>query len=140
MAPVDAYEIPDRMRRAVHLRTPADTFPYSSNTTGDVDLDHTDPYHPTPASRSERHWSTRMGNLAPLGRFGHRIKTHGHWTLKQPFDGIHLWRDPHGQIYLVDHTGSHHTTRPGHPAGPAHPFDPDIDIHPTDTPIDTDFT
>ena len=31
---------------------------------------------------------------------------------------------------------THHTTRPGHPAGPAHPFDPDIDIHPTDTHID----
>ena len=26
-APVDAYEIPDRHRQAVHLMTPADTFP-----------------------------------------------------------------------------------------------------------------
>ena len=31
-APVDAYEIPDRHRQAVHLRTPADIFPHSSNT------------------------------------------------------------------------------------------------------------
>ena len=30
-APADAYEIPDRLREAVHLRTPADTFPYSSD-------------------------------------------------------------------------------------------------------------
>ena len=51
-APVDAYEIPDRLRRAVHLRTPADTFPYSSNTSPDVDIDHTravEPLEPTQA-------------------------------------------------------------------------------------------
>lgn len=31
MAPVDAYEIPDRHRQAVHLMTPADVFPFSSS-------------------------------------------------------------------------------------------------------------
>ena len=30
-APVDAYEIPDRHRQAVHLMTPADTFPFASS-------------------------------------------------------------------------------------------------------------
>ena len=30
-APVDAYEIPDRHRQAVHLISPADTFPFSSS-------------------------------------------------------------------------------------------------------------
>ena len=30
MAPVDAYEIPDRHRRAVQILTPADTFPYGA--------------------------------------------------------------------------------------------------------------
>jgi hypothetical protein len=30
-APVDAYEIPERHGQAVHLMTPADTFPFSSN-------------------------------------------------------------------------------------------------------------
>ncbi len=24
----------------------------------------------------------------------------------QPFPGILIWRDPHGRIYLVDHTGT----------------------------------
>jgi len=43
-APVDAYEIPDRLREAVRLRTPADTFPYASNTGRRMDPDHTDPY------------------------------------------------------------------------------------------------
>ena len=36
----------------------------------------------------------------------HRIKTHGHWQVRQPFPGIYVWRDPHGALYLVDHTGT----------------------------------
>ena len=32
MAPVDAYEIPDRHRQAVQILTPADTFPYGACT------------------------------------------------------------------------------------------------------------
>ena len=36
----------------------------------------------------------------------HRIKTHGHWSVQQPFPGIYVWRDPHGAYYLVDHTGT----------------------------------
>jgi hypothetical protein len=32
LAPVDAYEIPDRHRQAVHLMTPADTFPWGVST------------------------------------------------------------------------------------------------------------
>ena len=31
-SPVDAYEIPERHRQAVHLMTPADTFPFASCT------------------------------------------------------------------------------------------------------------
>ena len=58
---------------------------------------------------------TRAGNLAPLGRHAHRIKTHGRWTVRQPFEGIYLWRDPHGQLYLVDHTGTHPVGRPDTP-------------------------
>jgi hypothetical protein len=36
----------------------------------------------------------------------HRIKTHGGWQVQQPFPGIYVWRDPHGEFYLVDHTGT----------------------------------
>jgi hypothetical protein len=36
----------------------------------------------------------------------HRPKTFGRWTVKQPFPGIYLWRDPYGALYLVDHTGT----------------------------------
>jgi len=39
-APVDSYEIPDRHRQAVHLMTPADIFPFSTNTSRDMQVDH----------------------------------------------------------------------------------------------------
>ena len=44
MAPVDAYEIPDRHRQAVHLMTPADTFPYGSSLSRPMQVDHTIPH------------------------------------------------------------------------------------------------
>ncbi|MBY9076116.1 hypothetical protein K1X13_14870 [Nocardioides sp. WL0053] len=91
-AAVDAYEVPDRLREAVHLRTPADVFPYASNTSRRMDLDHTRPYRHT-ASAGQ----TGMDNLGPLGRFHHRVRTHGNWAVEQPFPGIYLWRAPHGR-------------------------------------------
>jgi hypothetical protein len=102
-APVDGYEIPDRHRQAVHLMTPADTFPFASNTTRSKQIDHTEPY---------RHGEDRppgqsgVGNYGPMTTFHHRIKTFGRWTVKQPFPGVYLWRDAHGALYLVDHTGT----------------------------------
>jgi hypothetical protein len=41
----------------------------------------------------------------------HRLKTFGRWTIKQPFPGMYLWRDPHGALYLVDHTGTRRLPR-----------------------------
>ena len=43
-APVDSYEIPDRHRQAVHLMTPADTFPFASSLSRKKQVDHTIPY------------------------------------------------------------------------------------------------
>jgi hypothetical protein len=43
LAPVDAYEIPERHRRAVRLMTPADTFPFSTSLDPDQ-VDHTVPF------------------------------------------------------------------------------------------------
>jgi hypothetical protein len=140
-APADGYEIPDRHRRAVRLRTPADCFPYSCDTTSQVDVDHTRPYDHTAVASSggEQTLQSRLENYGPLGRFHHRIKTHGTWTLRQPFDGLYLWRDPHGQVYLVDHTGTHKITPSGATSGAATSYDPDIDVIPTDTVIEVDF-
>ncbi|QWZ08338.1 hypothetical protein KRR39_00085 [Nocardioides panacis] len=90
------------------------------------------PYDATRTGGPEKQWATRIGNLGPLTRTHHRIKTHGHWTLRQPFPGIYLWRDPHGLLYLQDHTGTH-------PVGTARTHDPDLDLYPTDLLIETDL-
>jgi hypothetical protein len=107
-APVDGYEIPDAMREQVHLRTPAEVFPYSGATGRRVDLDHTIPYQPVDDSGPPG--QTSPGNLGPLGRRAHRAKTHGGWQVQQPFPGIYLWRSPTGRHYLVDHTGTRRIT------------------------------
>jgi len=99
--PVDAYEIPDRHRRAVHLMTPADTFPFANDTTRNKQIDHTEAY-----VRGGPNGQSRIGNYGPMTTFHHRIKTHGGWDVKQPFPGIYLWRDRSGAVYLVDHTGT----------------------------------
>jgi hypothetical protein len=102
-APVDAWEIPERHRRAVRLLTPADTFPFAAATVNQADgwsstqVDHTIPYPDGPSA---------IGNYGPMTTQHHMIKTHGGWAVAQPFPGIYLWRDPHGAVYLVDHTGT----------------------------------
>ena len=107
-APVDAYEIPERHRRAVQLMTPADTFPYASSLVPDQ-IDHTIAYQHGPDAKGAG--QSRIGNYGPMTTPHHRIKTFGKWTVKQPFPGLYLFRDPHGAIYLVDHTGTRTLTR-----------------------------
>ncbi|MBA3309019.1 MAG: HNH endonuclease [Nocardioidaceae bacterium] len=104
-APVDGYEVPDRLREATHLRSPVDAFPYGTNTTRRKDHDHTDPY--IDPGDGGPPGQTRLDNLSPLTRFHHRIKTHGRWQVQQPFNGVFVWRSPHGRLFLVDHTGTH---------------------------------
>ena len=110
LAPVDGYEIPDRHRKAVHLMTPADTFPYSSGTSRSRQIDHTEAYVHGAAARGAG--QSRIGNYGPMAQSHHRIKTFGNWQVRQPFPGIYLWRDPHGATYLVDHTGTRRVDRP----------------------------
>jgi hypothetical protein len=85
------------------MMTPADTFPFATATVNRVggwssmQIDHTVPHSDGPSA---------IGNYGPLTIQHHRLKTHGHWDVAQPFPGIYLWRDPHGTVYLVDHTGT----------------------------------
>ena len=53
------------------------------------------------------------------------------------FVGIWLWRDPYGQIYLVDHTGTHKVTKPGTSAGAA-TDGPELTMHVSDVPVEYD--
>lgn len=105
-APVDSWEIPDRHREAVRLMTPADRFPWATATVNQsggwtgMQIDHTEPWRPGRPDQS------RIGNYGPLTQRHHNLKSHGGWQVQQPFPGIYVWRDPHGGLYLVDHTGT----------------------------------
>ena len=104
-APVDGYEVPDRLREAMHLRSPVDVFPYATNTSRRKEADHSDPY--VDPGDGGPPGQTRLDNLAPMVTFHHRIKTHSRWQVRQVFNGVFVWRSPHGRCYLVDSTGTH---------------------------------
>src|SRR3954468_15701353 len=104
--PVDAYEVPHPMREALRLARPSSVFPFSRTGTGSPDWDHTHPY--LDPGRGGPPGQTRTGNLGPMIRFGHRVKTHGRgWRHRQPSPGVYLWRTPHGYWYRVDADGTH---------------------------------
>ena len=73
-APVDSYEIPARIAEHLRLRQPMDVFPHAAGGSRRTDLDHTTPYlHP---QRGGPPGQTAVGNLGPLVRYHHRVKTH----------------------------------------------------------------
>ena len=100
---VDAYEIPGRIRERVKLTHPVELFPYGScETRRTMDLDHIQPYDPLGPPGQ-----TSTGNLAPLGRFGHRVKTHGHgWKVHRIDPETLEWTTPNGFSFHVTPTGT----------------------------------
>src|SRR5215207_8339707 len=104
MPPVDAYEVPRRIREAMFLRTPASCFPFSARVGRRVDLDHTVPYRPP--DRGGPPGQTAVGNLGALSRSEHRLKTHNRWRVRQPEPGVYLWRSPTKAHYLVTNAGT----------------------------------
>ncbi|WP_152362330.1 hypothetical protein [Microlunatus speluncae] len=102
--PVDAYEIPDRHKRQVRLRHPASTFPWSTATNA-LDLDHVLPY--VGRQRAGPPGQTRIDRLTPNARTEHRAVTHGGWQRRSPEPGTMIYRDPYGELYLTNHTGTH---------------------------------
>jgi hypothetical protein len=105
ITPVDSYEIPDKIRTAVTMRSPVDMFPYGNQPSRRCDLDHTDPYDHSPTGPPGR---TRVDNLAPLARKPHRAKTARAWQLTQ-YEGGWLERtSPAGYHYA---TGPYGTLR-----------------------------
>jgi hypothetical protein len=97
---VDAYEIPQRIRRQVILRDTYEVFPYSARSARNQDLDHTIPF------REGAEGQTRASNLGPLSRKAHRGKTHGGWQLEQPKPGVFHWESPGGYHYRVNRNGT----------------------------------
>jgi len=107
-SPVDAYETPTAIAEALHLRTPADIFPHATHLGRGKDKDHTVPF--VSPDNGGPPGQTHLGNLGPLHRFHHRIRTHGRWRLKQPEPGVYLWRSPHGQLLLRTRYGTRDVT------------------------------
>lgn len=99
--PVDAYEIPARLRRHLAERVPGSLFPWSGSMTG-LDLDHTRPYDHGDGQRPPPPGQTRTGNLAPHSRREHRILTHhAGWQRRQPCPGLLVLRTPHGRVLVT---------------------------------------
>ncbi len=76
----------------------------NTNTSRRRDLDHTDAYQ-DPGEGGPPN-QTRLDNLGPMTRFHHRIKTHSRWQVRQPFNGVFVWKSPSGRILTVESTGT----------------------------------
>ncbi|WP_328994775.1 hypothetical protein OG394_09730 [Kribbella sp. NBC_01245] len=106
--PVDAYEIPLRVRERVRLLNPVSPFPWSNaETTLRTDLDHIRPY-----VKGGPPGQTRVDNLGPLSRTPHRAKTHGGWRYRRLPDGAFEWVTRNGTVYRVDHNGTRRISTP----------------------------
>ncbi|TDW15482.1 hypothetical protein [Kribbella kalugense] len=105
---VDAYEIPDRIRERVKLTHPVEVFPYGTQETRrSMDLDHLRPYDPLGPPGQ-----TSTTNLAPLGRYPHRVKTHAHgWNVHRVDYKTLEWSTPHGFRFHVGPHGTHRIRR-----------------------------
>ena len=104
VAPVDGYEVPQRLRAAVRARQIADVFPFGTCLSPNMDLDHTERY--VPMDYGGPPGQTRLGNLGPMVRPGHRAVTHGGWQKHQPEPGYFVHRSPTGYAYLVTNQGT----------------------------------
>jgi hypothetical protein len=104
VAPIDGYEVPQRLRAAVRVRQIADVFPFGTCLSPKMDLDHTERY--VPMDYGGPPGQTRLGNLGPMGRPSHRAVTHGGWAKHQPEPGYFVHRSPIGYVYLVTNQGT----------------------------------
>ncbi len=100
---VNAYEVPDRLRRQVDHRDPTCRFPWCQRQ-AKTDLDHTVPW--VPPDEGGPPGQTATSNLTRLCRFHHRVKTHGGWTYQRTHDTEVTWTSPLGRVYLVDEHGT----------------------------------
>jgi hypothetical protein len=123
----DRYEHPDALKDQVWLLTGGDVFPFSprSATRDQVDFDHATAY-----DADGPHGQTGTHNSGPLRRRHHRWKTSGGYRSRQAGPGRHLWQTPHGDCYLVDHTGTRRL--PADHAETILTGPPGVDLYPSD--------
>ena len=96
---VDQHDPPAWMADLVRLRDPFCVFPGCQRTSRACDLDHIGPF--IPMDHGGPPDQTRPGNLAPLCRHHHRVKTHGSWSYQRLPDGSYRWTSPLGGTHLV---------------------------------------
>ncbi len=89
---VDQHDPPAAMRETVVLRDAHCVFPGCRRDSRACDLDHITEY--LPMEDGGPPGQTRPGNLAPLCRTHHRIKTHTAWHYKRLDDGSYTWTAP----------------------------------------------
>ncbi len=78
-APIDGYEIPNRIREAVRLRNIVDVFPFGSCASVGMDLDHTRPYRfgdPPDRARARRRPESQKPDRTTMPQ-GDQTKPHG---------------------------------------------------------------
>lgn len=104
VVPVERYEFSEAMDELGTCRTPYEVFPYGTLAARKADNDHPKPYQ---RGADPPRGQTSMENQAKLGRFHHRLKTNGGWTLRHTEPGVYWWRIPHGHWFRVDAAGTH---------------------------------
>ena len=97
--PVDRHDPPEAMREVVVLRDTHCVFPSCRRDSRFCDLDHITEY--LPMEDGGPPGQTHPGNLAPLCRTHHRVKTHSAWHYKRLDDGTYTWTSPTGHQYAV---------------------------------------
>ncbi|MGH4025921.1 MAG: DUF222 domain-containing protein [Pseudonocardiaceae bacterium] len=86
-----AYRPAPQLSRFVQTRDRTCCFPGCRRPARRCDLDHTIPH--------DQGGPTAAGNLGPLCRYHHRLKTHTSWSLCQPEPGLFLWTSPTGRVH-----------------------------------------
>ncbi|HEY2765417.1 MAG TPA: DUF222 domain-containing protein [Pseudonocardiaceae bacterium] len=86
-----AYRPSRLLNLVVQARDRTCCFPGCRRPARRCDLDHTIPYG--------QGGPTVGGNLGPLCRYHHRLKTHTSWALCQPEPGLFLWTSPTGRVH-----------------------------------------
>ncbi len=100
---------PTRCAKPWSLRDAHCVFPGCHRDSRACDLDHITEY--LPMEDGGPPGQTRPGNLAPLCRTHHRVKTHTAWHYKRLDDGSYEWTAPTGHQYRV--TPASRRTAPG---------------------------
>jgi hypothetical protein len=111
------YRPPEALARFVAARDVTCRFPGCNQPARRCDLDHACAYSDDPDTPGG---TTCAGNLGPLCRRHHRLKTSGRWRLESRPDGTVDWTSPAGHPYRrqpVDHHPEH-TRRRASPTPP----------------------